>query len=167
MLAPGRESPSGPSAKLLAMTDVLYLEDLAVGQKFTSAGKRVDEDEVRGFAKAFDPQPFHLDHEAAANSVFGRLAASGWHTGAMTMRLLVDSHFRLAGGIVGTGFDEFRWLKPVYPDDTLRLETEVVEIKPSKSKPTQGLVKVRITTLNQRMEAVLVLLANLIVPCRP
>jgi acyl dehydratase len=149
------------------MTDVFYLEDLAVGQKFDSAVKLVDEDEITGFAKAFDPQPFHLDHKAAARSVFGRLAASGWHTGAMTMRLLVDSPLRLAGGIIGTGFDEFRWLRPVYPGDALHLEAEVMEIKPSRSRPEQGLIKVRITTFNQSMEPVQILLANLVVPCRP
>jgi len=146
---------------------MLYLEDFMVGLKFGSAMKLVDEDEVRVFAETFDPQPFHLDHEAAAKSVFGQLAASGWHTAAMTMRLFVDSECRIAGGIVGTGFDEFRWMQPVYPGDTLRVSSEVVEIRPSRSKPEQGLVKVRITTFNQRMEPVQVLLANLIVPRRP
>ena len=149
------------------MTDILYLEDFVVGLKFGSAMKLVDEDEVRVFAETFDPQPFHLDHEAAAKSVFGRLAASGWHTAAMTMRLFVDSECRIAGGIVGTGFDEFRWMQPVYPGDTLRLASEVVEVRPSRSQPKQGLVKVRIMTLNQRMEPVQILLANLVVPRRP
>ncbi len=139
------------------MTDALYLDDLGIGQRFSSATKLVDEGEIVSFAKAFDPQPFHLDREAAAKSIFGGLAASGWHTGAMTMRLLVESGFRVAGGIVGTGFDEFRWMRPVYPGDTLCLQTEVVDVKPSKSKPDQGLVKVMITTLNQRMEPVQVL----------
>jgi acyl dehydratase len=148
-------------------TDVLYLDDLVVGLKFGSATKLVDEGEMRAFAELFDPQPFHLDEEAAAQSVFGRLSASGWHTAAMTMRLLVNSEFRVAGGIVGTGFDEFRWVRPVHPKDTLHLNTEVIEITPSRSKPEQGLVKVRVTTLNQRMEAVQVLLANLVVPRRP
>jgi len=149
------------------MTDVLYLGDFFVGQRFSSATKVVEESEVIGFARAFDPQPFHLDHQAAAKSFFGRLAASGWHTGAMTMRLLVDSQCRPAGGVVGTGFEEFRWLRPVYPGDTLHLEIEIMEIKPSKSKPQQGFVKVRITTLNQSMEPVLALLGNLVVPRRP
>ena len=149
------------------MTDVLYLDDFMVGLKFESAMKLVDEGEVRAFAETFDPQPFHLDHAAAAKSVFGRLAASGWHTAAMTMRLFVDSECRIAGGIVGTGFDEFRWMQPVYPGDTLRLASEVIEIRPSRSKPERGLVKVRIMTLNQRMEPVQILLANLVVPRRP
>jgi len=148
------------------MTKVLYLDDLKVGQKFQSGEKRIDEQELRAFAKAFDPQPFHLDPEAARQSVFGRLAASGWHIGAMTMCLLVESDFRVAGGIVGTGFDEFRWLRPVYPDDTLHLDIEVVEVRSSQSKPKQGLAKVRVTTFNQAGHAVQVLVANLVVPRR-
>lgn len=149
------------------MTNVLYLDDLVVGQRFGSAVRRVDEGEIISFAQAFDPQPFHLDRTAGAKSIFGGLAASGWHTGAMTMRLLVESEFTVAGGIVGTGFDEFRWLAPVHPGDTLTLETEVVDVKRSTRKPESGAVKVRITTLNQRMQPVQLLLANLIVPCRP
>jgi acyl dehydratase len=149
------------------MPDAFYFDDLVVGRTFGSVTKLVDEGEITTFAKSFDPQPFHLDHEAAVNSVFGGLAASGWHTSAMTMRLLVDSEFRIVGGIVGTGFDEFRWTRPVYPGDTLHLHTEVIERTPSRSKPDQGLVKVRIRTLNQRMEPVQVLLANLVVPRRP
>jgi acyl dehydratase len=148
------------------MADLLYLDDLAIGRRFGSAAKVVDESEITAFARLFDPQPFHLDREAAANSLFGGLVASGWHTGAMTMRLLVESEFRIAGGIVGTGFDEFRWLTPVYPGDTLRLETEVIDVRRSTRKPGQGLVKVRITTLNQNRKPVQVLLANLAVPSR-
>ena len=148
------------------MSDLLYLDDLAIGQRFGSATKVVDESEITSFAKLFDPQPFHLDREAATNSRFGGLVASGWHTGAMTMRLLVDSEFRVAGGIAGTGFDEFRWITPVHPGDTLRLETEVIDVRRSTRKPAQGLVKVRITTLNQNSEPVQILLANLSVPCR-
>ena len=147
------------------MADFLYLDDLAIGRRFGSATKVVDESEITSFAKLFDPQPLHLDREAAANSRFGGLVASGWHTGAMTVRLLVESEFRIAGGIVGTGFDEFRWITPVHPGDTLRLETEVIDVRRS-AKPSQGLVKVRITTLNQNIEPVLILLANLVVPSR-
>jgi len=146
--------------------DVRYLEDLVVGEKFGSGVKIVDPDEVRAFATAFDPQPFHLDPDAAAKSVFGGLAASGWHTGAMTMRLLLDGELRIAGGIISTGFDEFRWVRPVRPGDSLRIESEVVEVRPSKSKPEQGLAKIRITTFNQKDEAVLILLANLVVSRR-
>lgn len=146
------------------MNEVHYLEDLVGGQKFGSGEKVVDEGEMQAFAKAFDPQPFHLDPAAAAKSVFGGLTASGWHTGAMTMRLLVDSELRIAGGIIGMGFDEFRWLRPVRPGDALHLESEIVAVEPSKTKPAQGLAKVRITTFNQRNEPVLVLLAKLVVP---
>jgi acyl dehydratase len=149
------------------VTEALYLDDLVAGQKFGSGRKLVDEDEVIAFARLFDPQPFHLNREAAARSAFGRLAASGWHTGAMTMRLLVESEFRVVGGIVGTGFEEFRWMRPVYPGDTLELDIEVVEVRPSRSKPDQGVAKVRVSTLNQNRDAVQVLLANLVVPRRP
>jgi acyl dehydratase len=161
--------PLSPLRSLIhgkAMSDLLYLDDLVIGQCFGSATKVVDEGEVTAFARLFDPQPFHLDREAAANSRFGGLVASGWHTGAMTMRLLVDNEFRIAGGIVDTGFDEFRWITPVRPGDTLHLETEVVDVRRSTRKPMQGAVKVRITTLNQNTEPVQILLANLAVPGR-
>ena len=148
------------------MNDVHYLDDFVVGRKFGSGVKVVDEAEMRTFAESFDPQPFHVDPTAAAKSIFGGLVASGWHTGAMTMRLLLDGELRIASGIVGTGFDEFRWLRPVRPGDSLHLECEVVEVKPSKTKPAQGIVKVKITTFNQQNEPVLVLLANLVVPRR-
>ena len=112
-----------------------YLEDYAVGQVFGSGRVRVEEERIRSFATEFDPQPFHLDAEAAARSVFRGLAASGWHTAAMTMRLFVDSELKPEGGIVGMGFDEFRWPRPVRPGDELRLESEVMEVSPSASRP--------------------------------
>jgi len=147
--------------------DVLHLEDLAPGQRYGS-GRRltVAAADVTAFAAQFDPQPFHLDDAAARSSVFGRLAASGWHTAAMTMRLLVESDFRPAGGIIGAGMDELRWPRPVYPGDELRVETEVLEVRPSRSRPEQGMVKARTTTLNGRGEPVQVLVANLVVPRR-
>jgi len=143
-----------------------YLEDFAVGQAFGSGRLRIDESRAKTFAAEFDPQPFHLDQEAACKSIFGGLAVSGWHTAAVTMRLLVDSEFKPAGGIVGAGFDEFRWLQPVRPGDVLHVESEVLEVRPSKSRPKKGLLKVRTTTLNQRGEAVQVMVANLVVPLR-
>ncbi len=143
-----------------------FLEDFAVGQKFTSERMRVDEDRARAFAAEFDPQPFHLDDAAARGSIFRGLAASGWHTAAITMRLLVDSDLKPAGGIVGAGFDEFRWPRPVRPGDELRLEIEVMEVRPSKSRPEQGLIKVKTTTLNQNGEPVQVSVGNLVVPRR-
>src|SRR5512145_3383555 len=144
-----------------------YLEDFAPGQKFASGQLKVDRERIKSFAAEFDPQPFHLNEEAARGSVFKGLAASGWHTAALTMRLLVESDFKPAGGIIGAGFDEFRWPLPVRPGDELHVESEVLEVRPSKSRPHQGLMKVRTTTLNQRGEAVQIHVGNLLVPRRP
>jgi acyl dehydratase len=144
-----------------------YLEDFAAGQSYRSGRLRVEEQRVKSFAAEFDPQPFHLDADAARRSIFGGLAASGWHTAAMTMRLLVESEFKPAGGIIGAGFDEFRWPAPVRPGDELHLDIEVLEVRPSKSRPSQGMVKVRTTTRNQKGEAVQVSVGNLVVPRRP
>jgi acyl dehydratase len=144
-----------------------YLEDFSAGQKFESGRLRVDRDRVKSFAAEFDPQPFHLDDEAAKRSLFGGLAASGWHTAALTMKLLVESELKPAGGILGAGFDEFRWPKPVRPGDELHLDIEVLETRASKSRPDQGVIKLRTTTLNQNNEPVQISVGNLIVPRRP
>lgn len=145
-----------------------YLEDFEPEQTWGGAMRmRVDKDRVKSFAAEFDPQPFHLDEQAASTSLFQGLAASGWHTAAMTMRLLVQSELKPAGGIIGAGFDEFRWPRPVRPGDELRVESEVLEVRPSKSKPGQGMIKVRVTTFNQRDEPVQVFVGNLVVPRRP
>ena len=144
----------------------LYLEDLAVGQKFSSAKLRVDADAIKAFAGAFDPQPFHLDEEAARGSFFGGLAASGWHTAALTMRLLVLSDFRPAGGIIGARADELKWPRAVRPGDELEVEAEVLEVRPPRSRPDHGFVKCRTTTLNQHREPVQVLVMNLLVEAR-
>jgi acyl dehydratase len=144
-----------------------YLEDFEAGQTFGSGRIRVDADRIKSFAAEFDPQPFHLDEIRARDSFFKGLAASGWHTAAMTMRLLVESELKPAGGIVGAGFDEFRWPRPVRPGDELRVEGEVLEIRASKSRPDQGVIKVRTTTLNQSNEPVQVSVGNLIVLRRP
>lgn len=144
-----------------------YFEDFVVGQTFGSGRWRVDKERIKTFAAEFDPQPFHLDDEAARNTIFQGLAASGWHTAAITMRLLVESGVRPFGGIVGAGFDEFRWPRPVRPGDELHLHIEVLETRPSQSHPDQGLIKVRTTTLNQNGEAVQINIGNLIVPRRP
>jgi len=143
---------------------VRYLEDYTVGQTFGSDRHRVDEERIKTFAAEFDPQPFHMDEAAATRTIFGGLAASGWHTAAMTMRLLVDGDLKPAGGIVGLGFDEFRWPKPVRPGDELRIESEILEVQPSKSRPDHGRIKVRTTTFNQNGEAVQVQVGNLLVP---
>ena len=144
-----------------------YLDDFAVGQTFGSGRLRIDAERIKSFAAEFDPQPFHLDEEAARNGLFRGLAASGWHTAALTMRLLVESELKPAGGIVGAGFDELRWPRPVRPGDELRVESEVLEVRPSKSRPEQGMIKVRTTTLNQNGEAVQISVGNLVVPRRP
>jgi len=145
-----------------------YLEDFAAGQRYAGATRlTVESERIRSFAAEFDPQPFHLDEAAARNSVFRGLAASGWHTAAMTMRLLVESDLKPAGGIVGAGFDEFKWPTPVRPGDVLRIESEILEVRPSKSRPDVGLVKVRTTTFNQDNVAVQVNVGNLLVPRRP
>src|SRR5499426_4017063 len=131
-----------------------FLEDYAVGQKFRSGRLRIDKERIKQFGAEFDPQPFHLDEEAARDTIFGGLAASGWHTAAVTMRLLVESDLKPAGGIVGAGADEFRWPHPVRPGDELRTESEVLEVRPSRSRPHQGLIKVRTRTLNQNDQVV-------------
>jgi acyl dehydratase len=143
-----------------------YLEDFAVGQTYRSGRLAVDRERIKRFAAEFDPQPFHLDEEAARRSILGGLAASGWHTAALTMRLLVESELKPAGGIVGAGFDELRWPRPVRPGDELQVESEVLEVRPSKSRPEQGMIKVRTTTKNQNGEAVQVSVGNLVVPRR-
>ena len=143
-----------------------YFEDLAVGQKFGSPTLSIDAAAITAFAAAFDPQPFHLDEEAARRTMFAGLAASGWHTAALTMRLCVASDFRPAGGIVGIG-GELSWLKPVRPGDTLRALVEVIETRRSRSRPGQGIVKVRITTLNQHEETVQTFTPTLFVDRRP
>jgi len=146
---------------------IRYLEDFEPGQKFGSNRLVVEAERIKSFAGEFDPQPFHLDESAARDTLFGGLAASGWHTAAVTMRLLVDSALKPAGGIIGAGFDEMRWPKPVRPGDELRVESEILEVRPSRSRPDQGVIKVRTTTLNQHREPVQVFVGNLIVLRRP
>jgi|SRR5208282_4598890 len=140
----------------------LYLEDLRVGQRFTSGLYQMDEGRMKAFAAEFDPQQFHVDQSAAEASLFQGLAASGWHTAAATMRLLVTDGLPLANGIIGLG-GEIAWPKPTRPGDTLRVESEIVEILPSRSKPNQGVVKVRCVTINQSGNEVQVLTARLLV----
>jgi acyl dehydratase len=145
-----------------------YFEDFAVGEVLKPSGRvRVDKDEIIAFAKTYDPQPFHLDEAAARQSIFGRLVASGWHTAAMTMSLIARSEYRAAGGTVGLGFESLRWPIPVLPGDELRIESEVLETRPSKSRPDRGLIKMRTRTLNQNGEVVQEIVANAMVPRRP
>ena len=143
----------------------LYLDDFAVGQVFHSGSVTVTAADIKAYAAQFDPQPFHLDEAAAQGSLLGGLAASGWHTASLTMRLLVDGGAPIAGGIIGAGMDELRWPRPVRPGDTLRVASEVLEIVPSRSRP-QGRMKLRSTTYNQNDEPVMTMIANLVVPRR-
>ena len=147
-------------------TELLYLEDLHVGRKFRSGTHAVDAQQIKSFAAEFDPQPFHLNEEAARGSLFGGLAASGWHTAAIAMRLLVTSGLPIAGGVVGLG-GELQWPRPTRPEDVLRVESEIVEVVPSRSRPDRGTVTVKAETLNQRDEVVQAATMRLFVPRRP
>ena len=146
----------------------LYFEDFAVGQKYLGSKRRaIDAGEIKSFAAAYDPEPFHLDEAAAAqNPALRGLTASGWHTASVTMRLLVESELQPAGGIVGLGVDEIRWPRPVRPGDELRVESEVLALRQSESRPAQGILKVRTTTLNQADEPVQILVSNILVERR-
>jgi acyl dehydratase len=144
----------------------LYFDDLRVGQKHRSGMYEVDEEQIKTFARQFDPQPFHLDDEAAKKTLFKGLVASGWHTAAITMRLLVTSGLPLAGGSVGAG-GEITWPNPVRPGAVLQVESEVMELRPSRSRPERGIVTMRSETKNQSGEVVQILVAKLIVPRRP
>ena len=144
----------------------LYLDDLHVGQRFTSGSYLMDAARIKEFAAEFDPQPFHLDEGEAEASAFKGLAASGWHTAAVAMRLLVADGLPFANGIIGLG-GEIAWPKPTRPGDSLQLESEIVDITPSRSKPQQGIVTVRSTMFNQDREAVYLLTAKLLVFRRP
>jgi acyl dehydratase len=145
--------------------DKLYLDDLQVGRRFLSRTHVVDQTEITAFARQFDPQPFHLDEEAAKRTIFAGLVASGWHTAAITMRLLAEGGLPLAGGIIGVG-GELAWPKPTRPGDTLQVESEVLAITPSRSRPDRGTATIRNLTRNQRNEVVQELTAKLIVTRR-
>ena len=145
--------------------DALYLDDLRVGQRFTSATYAIDADEIKTFARNFDPQPFHLDEEAAKDTFFGGLAASGWHVAAVTMKLLVGGAPRSPAAVVGAG-GEIAWPKPTRPGDVLQVTSEVLEITPSRSRPNRGVVTMRSETRNQQGDVVQVLTAKLVVPRR-
>ena len=144
----------------------MYLEDLSVGQRFTSGTYRMEESAIKTFAAAFDPQPFHLDEAAGRATIFGGLAASGWHTAAATMRLLVTGGLPFATGLIGLG-GEISWPRPTRPGDTLHVESEILAILPSRSKPNQAIVTVRSITLNQNAEEVQVLTSKILMYKRP
>jgi acyl dehydratase len=146
-------------------SNALFLDDLNVGQRFSSGSHTIDAAQIKAFAAQFDPQPFHLDGEAAKATLFGALAASGWHTAAITMKLLVESGLPLRGGIIGSG-GEVSWPKPTRPGDTLTVLSEIEEITPSRSRPDRGMIRVRSETRNQHGEIVQILIAKLVVPRR-
>ena len=145
-----------------------YLEDIEVGARSSFGSYEVTRDEVVEFASKYDPQPFHLSDEAAAETYFGRLSASGWHTCAMLMRMLVE-HMRTEqqAGLGSPGIDELRWLKPVYPGDTLRAESEVLDKTPSRSRPDMGSYRGRTTVFNQHDEPVMKLTSIGLISRRP
>lgn len=144
----------------------LYLEDLAVRQRFVSGTQTIGAADIVRFAAEYDPQPFHMDAAAGRETLFGGLVASGWHTAGITMRLLVSGGLPIAGGIIGSG-GELLWTSPVRPGDTLQVESEVLEIIPSRSKPDRGTVVVRCLTKNQKGETVQSFTPKLVVQRRP
>jgi acyl dehydratase len=143
-----------------------YLEDFAVGQRFTSATHALDADQIKAFAAQFDPQPFHLSETEADKSFFQGLAASGWHTAAITMSLLVKSGMPIAGGLIGAG-GEIEWPRPVRPGDVLQVESEVLAVSPSRSRPGRGLITVKSVTTNQKGEVVQILTSKMLVWKKP
>jgi acyl dehydratase len=145
---------------------LFYFDDLYIGQRFISATGVVTEDRIVAFAAEFDPQPFHLNDAAAQGTLFGGLAASGWHTASITMRLQVEGGLPIAGGLIGAG-GEIAWPKPTRPGDVLHVESEIREIRPSKSRPDRGMVTVYSETINQRGEVVQTFTAKLVAPRRP
>ncbi len=144
----------------------LFLDDLRVGQRFLSRSHALDEAQIKAFAAQFDPQPFHLDAEAAKGSLFAGLAASGWHTAAITMRLLVEGGAPIAGGVIGAG-GEISWPRPTRPGDVLQVESEILEVTPSRSRPDRGMATIRIETRNQHGDVLQILTAKVVVPRRP
>ena len=148
------------------MSEPLYLEDVFVGQRFVTGTEAVTADAIKAFARDYDPQPFHLDDAAAKDSFFGGLAASGWHTAAITMRLQIDSGPPIAGGMIGAS-GELSWPRPTRPGDILHVESEVMDVKPSKSRPERGFVTLKSETKNQKGEVVQLFTVKLLVWRRP
>jgi len=146
---------------------MFFFEELQLGDTFRTAEITVTEAEIIAFGQRFDPQPFHTDGEAAKPTLFGRLVASGWHTAALSMGLMVRGDMRLDGGVIGQGVDGLRWPRPVFPGDRLRVVMEVVEINPEPSRTGRGRIKLRCRTLNQEGKAVQEMTANLLVARRP
>ncbi|MDP4074008.1 MaoC family dehydratase [Acidovorax sp. A1169] len=144
----------------------LYFDDMAVGRRFKSGEHAMDAEQIIAFARQFDPQPFHMDDAAAKGSLFGGLAASGWHTAAITMRLQVTTGLPVAGGIIGASGD-VAWPRPTRPTDVLHVVSEVMEATPSKSRPDRGMVTIRSETRNQNDEVLQVSTVRIVVPRKP
>ena len=147
------------------MTKERYFDDLKVGDRFKSELLEVTEKQVIEFAHKFDPQMFHLTRKSAERTIFKGLIASGWHTAAMTMRLFVQT-LNFTEGVIGLGVDELRWPNAVRPGDELKVETEILELRPSRSKPNYGIIRLRNVTTNQRGEIVQTMTASAMVPRR-
>ena len=144
-----------------------YFDDLKTGDRFKSEPLNVTVKEVVEFAHKFDPQMFHLSRRRAERSIFKGLIASGWHTAAMSMRLFVTGKFKPAGGSIGLAVDELRWPQPVRPGDILKVETEILDVRKSRSKPDRGIIRIRNITTNQRGEIVQTFLAFVMIRRRP
>lgn len=148
------------------MNSERYLEDFHVGQTSQSASLSVSAEDILDFAARFDPQPFHLDPVAAEQTLFRGLSASGWHTAALTMRLLVGCELKPVGGLIGAGVDDLKWPLPVRPGDTLHLELEILEVRASRSRPERGMLRVQVRTMNQHGQVVQSCVANVLAPSR-
>jgi acyl dehydratase len=144
------------------MRELLYLEDLKVGQQFKTGSHSLTADEIIAFARQYDPQPFHTDPEAARHTFFGGLAASGWQTGAISMRLQVESGPPLAGGMIGASV-ELTWPRPTRPGDVLHVESEILDVTPSRSKPDRGFITLKSETKNQKSEVLQLQTSKLLV----
>lgn len=147
----------------------LYYEDFHVGQQFAGGSTQtVDKAELIAFARAYDPQPQHVDEVAAGDTQFGTLVASGWHTGSLSMRMKLDGLLgKVAGGLAGLGLEQVRWPRPVKPGDTLHIVTTITEMRPSQSKPTKGILRYKVDTYNQRDELVMEIVTSALVARRP
>ena len=144
----------------------IYLDDLQPGQTFALGGRSIDREEIVAFARAFDPQPFHLDEAAAQASIYGQLIASGWHTVCIFMRLFADGLLNRTAAIGSPGVDELRWLKPVCAGDSLEAEVEILEVRPSRSRPDRGAARIRCVVRNQQGD-VLSMIATVMFLRRP
>jgi acyl dehydratase len=137
----------------------IYLDDLRPGQTFALGRRSIGREEIVDFAKAWDPQPFHLDDEAARASIYGRLIASGWHTVCIFMRLFADGLLKRTAAIGAPGIDELRWLKPVFPGDSLEASAQILEVRPSRSRPDRGVARIRCVVRNQQGDEVLTMIS--------